>query len=277
MLWTILTSGFGIAFLHAAIPTHWLPFVLAGRGQGWTRNKTLGVTLLAGLGHVAFTSLLGVLVVWLGIETSAWTGEVFPFITGGILIAVGLYYVARQVWGKGHGHRHFGKRTGPAEAYIGAEAHGGGHDHDHAHHHDHDHGHRKPRGAAAPNHLRHVAASASPTAARIGQSLPVTATVLAKPGRSDRAVILGLLAFLTFSPCEGFLPVYLSGISFGWSGFLLLTVVLALATVAGMVLFTWLTLAGFERYRFNRLAKFESAILGGALIGLGVGVMAFDF
>jgi len=33
VLTTILITGFGVAFFHAAIPTHWLPFVLAARAQ----------------------------------------------------------------------------------------------------------------------------------------------------------------------------------------------------------------------------------------------------
>ena len=49
------------------------------------------------------------------------------------------------------------------------------------------------------------------------------------------AAILSLLAFLTFSPCEGFLLFYVSGIRWGWSGFVLLTAVLSIGTVAGMI------------------------------------------
>ncbi len=60
---TIAATGFTVAFFHAAIPTHWLPFVLVGRAQHWTRAKTLLVTMLAGLGHVLFTAALGFLVV----------------------------------------------------------------------------------------------------------------------------------------------------------------------------------------------------------------------
>lgn len=103
---SIATTGFIVAFAHAAIPTHWLPFVLAGRGQRWSKAKTLMVVALCGSGHVLFTTLLGVLVVWLGIETSKWTGTVFPWIAGGALILFGLYYFVRQMRDGGHGHSH---------------------------------------------------------------------------------------------------------------------------------------------------------------------------
>src|SRR3712207_8841841 len=42
-------------------PTHWLPFVLTARVQRWGKLKTLGITALAGSGHVLMTALLGLL------------------------------------------------------------------------------------------------------------------------------------------------------------------------------------------------------------------------
>ena len=97
LLVSIALTGFAVAFLHAAIPTHWLPFVLAGRGQRWGKAKTLMVVALCGSGHVLFTAVLGALVLWLGIELSKWTGAVFPWIAGSALILIGLYFLLRQV------------------------------------------------------------------------------------------------------------------------------------------------------------------------------------
>ncbi|MBX6741102.1 MAG: hypothetical protein IRY87_03525 [Acetobacteraceae bacterium] len=241
---SILGTGFAVAFLHSALPTHWLPFVLAGRGQGWSRPKTLSVTAFAGLGHVLFTTALGVLVVWLGIETSRWTGDVFPLVAGGALIAFGLYYLVRQSRGLG-GHHHWGQ--------------GDHHHHDHAHGHGHEHPHDHGHGHAAP---RRGTAAALPHDTR--------------SRRSDLAAVLSLLALLTFSPCEGFLPVYLSGIRYGWVGFAVLSAILALGTLAGMVLFTWLALAGLERLRLGVLERYESGLLGGLLSLLGVAVMLLE-
>jgi nickel/cobalt transporter (NicO) family protein len=198
---SIATTGFAVALLHAAIPTHWLPFVLAARGQGWSQAKTLGVTALAALGHTAFTTLLGVLVVLFGYEVSRWTGHVFPWIAGSIVAAVGLYFV---IW-RGVGHHH--------------------------------------KESIAPK------------------------------GRSDKAVILGLLALLTLSPCEGFLPVYLSGIGAGWAGFVFLTAILGAATVLAMVIFTWLALSGAAKLNLHALEHFEGAILGVLLIVLGIAIV----
>ena len=82
---------------------------------------------------------------------------------------------------------------------------------------------------------------------------------------------------MTFSPCEGFLPVYLSGITYGWMGFLTLSAVLAFATIAGMVVFTWLTMAGMERLRLGFLERYESGILGTLILFLGIGIIFFGF
>ena len=43
----IAATGFSVAFFHAAIPTHWLPFVLTARVQKWNKSKTLLITTLA--------------------------------------------------------------------------------------------------------------------------------------------------------------------------------------------------------------------------------------
>ena len=68
VLTTIAATGFTVAFFHAAIPTHWLPFVLVARARQWSRTKALGVAIFAGLGHVALTSVLGLAIAWFGFE-----------------------------------------------------------------------------------------------------------------------------------------------------------------------------------------------------------------
>lgn len=245
VLGTILLTGFSVAFVHAALPTHWLPFVLAGRGQGWSHSKTMAVAALAGGGHVLFTVVLGVLVAWLGIAVDRWTGSIFPWIASGVLILFGLYYWFRE----GHGHGHFGGDVP-------------GHDHDHREH-EHPHPHA-PHGSAGPGHaLMH------------GIPQPAPATMAGAP-RSDAAIILGLISVLTFSPCEGFLPVFVAGARYGWMGFTILCLILAFATLAGMLLLTWLTLRGLQQFKLEALARHEGRILGGILIALGLAVIVLE-
>jgi nickel/cobalt transporter (NicO) family protein len=222
VLTTIAVTGFTIAFFHAAIPTHWLPFVLTARVQHWNRSKTLLITAIAATGHACFTAALGLIVAWLGIALSARVGALFPWIAGGALIAFGLFYLVRQLTGHTHTHLHF---------------HPAGHSHDHPHH---------------------------PGEKRMSFS------------RSDLAAIASLLALLTFSPCEAFVPIYVSGIRYGWYGFALLTVILTVATIAGMIVFTALALTGIEQVKLRSFEKYEAGVMGVLLCAVGVLIIFFE-
>src|SRR5512147_119807 len=225
---SIVLTGLTVSFLHSALPTHWLPFVLAGRRQRWSNEKTLGIAALAGSGHVLFTIALGIAVAWFGIALDRWTGGVFPFIAAGILIGFGVYFLTRE----GHGHTHFGGRS---HHHDHDHSHDHPHGHDHQHGHDHSHGHDHPHADVHANGHPYDETEVA-TARALVDSLG--------PSTSNRAVILGLVAALTLSPCEGFLPVFVAGVKFGWAGFAALCGVLAVATLGGMLLLTWLTLVG---------------------------------
>lgn len=222
VLTTIAVTGFTIAFFHAAIPTHWLPFVLTARAQHWNRTKTLIVTAVAATGHACFTAALGFIVAWLGIALSARIGALFPWIAGGALISFGLFYIVRQL--TGHTHTHLHRQPG---------GHTDDHGHDHAEH-------------------------------RVSFS------------KTDLAAISSLLALLTFSPCEAFVPVYVSGVRYGWHGFALLTIILTVATIGGMVAFTALALTGIEQVRLRAFEKYEAGVMGALLCLVGVLIILFE-
>jgi nickel/cobalt exporter len=235
VLGSIALTGFTVAFFHAAIPTHWLPFVATGRAQGWNHARILAVTALAGTGHVLATGFLGLLLTIFGIALSSRVGTWFPFIAGGLLVSLGLFFIWRQLSGRAHSHTHLFET--PSVRYGEASEH----------EHEHEHG------------IRHA------RALEIGHSR-----------KSDRAAIASLFALLTFSPCEAFLPIYVSGIRFGWIGFALLTFILSIATVAGMLFFTSLTLAGIARLRLRWLEQHESGVMGSLLLVVGLLVMFFE-
>ena len=85
-----------------------------------------------------------------------------------------------------------------------------------------------------------------------------------------------MFALLTFSPCEAFLPVFLTGAKYGWLGFVLLSTILAVATVSGMITFTWLTLHGLQRLRFKMLEKYEPVFVSAVFCILGMLVMILE-
>lgn len=235
VLASVAATGFIVAFFHAAIPTHWLPFVLVARARGWARTKTIGVALFAGLGHVALTSLLGLAIAWFGFTMEEHLGKVFPWATSGLLVAIGFYYAWRQLTGRGICHHN------PP----------GGHHH-------------------ASEHCGHEEAEHSHWDAELRESPLVEAQ------RGDWAAIGGLFVMLTLSPCEGFLPIYLSGVQFGWFGFFVLSGILAVGALAGMTLFTWLTLVGLERVELKQFERFEAGLMAALFAVLGLLVLAVE-
>jgi ABC-type nickel/cobalt efflux system permease component RcnA len=89
-----------------------------------------------------------------------------------------------------------------------------------------------------------------------------------KKTSGDGWAILSLLALLTFSPCESFLPVYLSAVSYGWMGFVLLSLVLASGTLLTMLSFAWISTKSISEKKLNWLEDNEKLIVGIGLLVL---------
>jgi ABC-type nickel/cobalt efflux system permease component RcnA len=232
-LTTLAATGFSVAFFHAAIPTHWLPFVLVARERGWARGKTMAVALLAGLGHVALTFVLGLGIAWFGFQVEEKV-EAFPWIAGGMLAAFALYYGWRQLRGRGICH----------------------HNPPGSQHHASEHCHEEKE----VSHWQ--------------EELKGSALVSQRTG--EWTAIGGLFVMLTLSPCEASLGIYLSAVQFGWRGFFVLSAILAVATLAGMLLFTWLALLGFDRVRLKRFERFEAGLLAAVFAVLAVLVLLIE-
>jgi ABC-type nickel/cobalt efflux system permease component RcnA len=131
----LVITAASIGFLHTLLgPDHYLPFIMMSWARKWSRTKTIVITFLCGLGHIASSIILGMIGVSLGIAVKKL--EIIESSRGNIaawlLIAFGLAYL---VWGlrrayknKPHVHSHF--HAGERE-----------HEHDHDHHSEHSHVH----------------------------------------------------------------------------------------------------------------------------------------
>ncbi len=203
---SLLGAGFVTAFLHAALPTHWLPFVLVGRAQRWTLSRMLGAVTAAGLAHIVTTAVVGGLVVAAGLAVDQWISGLLPHLAAVLLLLFGTFYLSR--------------------ALI-----------------------RRPVPAGGP---------------------PLE---LAEPTVSHAAAFWGLVAMMAVSPGEVLLPIYLSQAEEGLAVLAALTVAFALGTVGGMAVFTLLARAGWSVLRLERWARYEGAVLGGALIVIGLLVL----
>jgi hypothetical protein len=204
-LLTLTATGFSVAALHAALPTHWLPFVVIGRARGWSRRRTLGAVALAGGGHILATTVLGVALARFGWEINERFDAAFHWAVAALLVGLGAWLAFRTPHGHGCDHCE-------------------------------------------------------------GRKLI--------PEPTDRAALWGLFLTLTLSPCELFLPVYLTAAPYGWPGIAWLSAVLAVATLTGMVTLTWLTLQGAARLRW--LDRLDHRVLGGLIALLGVATVTFS-
>ena len=97
VLVSLLGAGFATAFLHAALPTHWLPFVLVGRGQRWTLPQVLTAVTAAGLAHIVTTAAVGVLIVAAGLAMDKWISGLLPWASAGLLFLFGAFYLGRAI------------------------------------------------------------------------------------------------------------------------------------------------------------------------------------
>lgn len=203
ILLSLLGGGFAAAFLHAALPTHWLPFVLVGRAQRWSLARSLLAVTAAGLAHIASTAVVGSLIVAAGLALDVVVAGLLPYLSAILLFAFGGFYLVRSAV-------------------------------------------RRPVMAGGP------------------------AMDLAEPTVSHATAFWGLVAVLALSPGEVLLPIYMSSAQEGFAALGLLTAVFALGTILGMAVFTTLARAGASVLRLERWARYEGAILGLALIAIGL-------
>jgi len=137
-LLALTTTAATIGFLHTVLgPDHYLPFVVMGRAGGWSRVRTLVITALCGVGHIAGSVLLGGVGIAAGIAVSRMTafeavrGDVAAWALVGVGAAYTLWGVRRALRNRPHTHLH---------------DHGDGilHAHTHTHQRDHAHVHGAP-------------------------------------------------------------------------------------------------------------------------------------
>lgn len=208
MFLSLLGLGFTTAFLHAALPTHWLPFVLVGRAQRWKLQRVMAAVVAAGLAHVASTALVGGLIVVAGVALDQRVSGLLPYLSAILLFVFGGFYLVRAVV-------------------------------------------RRPQLAGGP------------------------ALEMSGPAVSDAAAFGALVATMAISPGEVLLPFYLNQAQGGLGVLAALTVVFAVGTVLGMALFTLLARAGWSVLRLERWARYEGAVLGLALIAIGLLVVLY--
>ncbi len=131
----LVATAATLGLMHTLMgPDHYVPFIAMSRVGRWSLVKTIIVTLVCGLGHVASSILLGAVGIAAGLAVGgmegleSWRGG----IAGWLLLGFGLAYMAwgirQAIRNRPHTHWH---------------AHGDGtlHEHEHVHATDHAHVH----------------------------------------------------------------------------------------------------------------------------------------
>jgi hypothetical protein len=100
-----LLAGAGtIALFHAVLPTHWLPFALVGRAQGWRIPRRALVGAAAAAGHAAITAVVGLAAALAGRGVGDLGLAHAEEVGGALLLVFGLLYAALDIRHLGHRH-----------------------------------------------------------------------------------------------------------------------------------------------------------------------------
>ncbi len=109
----LIFSAAAIGFVHTLLgPDHYLPFIVMSKAGKWNMKKTVGITILSGIGHVGSSVVLGFFGIAFGIALTNLThiesfrGE----LAGYFLIVFGLLYtiygIKSATRNKPHKHLH---------------------------------------------------------------------------------------------------------------------------------------------------------------------------
>lgn len=100
----LISGSFLLSLVHAAIPNHWLPLVLIGRNEGWSKQETLFIAGIAGLAHTLSTIGLGIIIGFIGVQLAKEYALFTTIIAPLILIFMGLVYFGLDLSHSHHQH-----------------------------------------------------------------------------------------------------------------------------------------------------------------------------
>lgn len=243
-----------IGFFHTLYgPDHYLPFVAMSRVGGWNLRKTIVVTLLCGVGHVASSVVLGFIgiafgIVVLQLETlEGLRGDV----AGWLLVAFGLTYfswgLVQAIRNRPHTHLH---------VHFDGTVHAHQHVHQEAHLHVHESAAERESSAATVNPYEAPADAAATAAPRKASLTPWV-----------------LLTIFIFGPCEPLIPLLMyPAAKANALGVVCVTLLFGLTTLATMTGMVVLMCAGAGAVRFERFHRYSHALAGLVVTSCGVAI-----
>lgn len=95
---TLMLAGAAVGSLHTLAPDHWVPFAILGRTRGWSQWRTARLTFFCAFGHVTVSATLGVVALFIGMETVEAFGSTLEANASLLLIGFGVAYLLFGLW-----------------------------------------------------------------------------------------------------------------------------------------------------------------------------------
>ncbi len=89
-----------LSMIHAIMPDHWIPIVMIGKTERWSRKEIFWITALIAIPHIISTILIGIIIGIIGYTLSSAHEFVMRIVAPLILVSLGLVYVFLDF--KGH-------------------------------------------------------------------------------------------------------------------------------------------------------------------------------
>jgi len=289
-LWALMVATFILATTHTVSPDHWFPFVMVGRANKWRTSWVLGLAILAGIGHVGTSVVIGLIGVYAKTGTAKEVATFLENATPILLMVFGFGYAAYALYKQrvgAHGHSHGipiinkwlgidphtydlpgGHHVHKGEDYHRHDDHGDAHlEHSHTHNHGHTHDHHNHTHSQHEHEHTHSIHRHTHEHHDHGKQ---------KVDLKDKRAGWGLVAILGLTPCIALLPLTFAAVKYGTMAIILVNVSFAVATIGTIMLFAWLGLKGLSWIKLEFFDEYGD-IIAGIIIGLlGVATKVFE-
>ena len=314
-LWALMIATFTLAVTHSINPDHWFPFVMVGRANKWKVSWVLVLAVVAGIGHVGTSVVIGLVGVFAEKGTSKDIAIFLESATPILLMVFGFSYAAYAFYKQrvgAHGHSHGipiinkwlgidphaydlpgGHHVHKGEDYHkhddhknAHEEHSHDHDGDHSndheeHEHSHDtHGHDHEKHGHTHDEHDHGHAhdnhEHTPSHHEHGQTHKQHEHGKPKADLKGKKAGWALVAIIGLTPCIALLPLTFAAVKYGTMAIILVNVSFAVATIGTIMLFTWLGLMGLSWIKLEFFDEYGD-IIAGVIIGLlGLATKVFE-
>ena len=112
----LLIAAGTVGFLHSILPDHWVPLAVIARTQRWSVARTAQTSLLASVGHVLTSVIIGGIIAAVGLQFRSTFETQQGHIVGVILVLTGIGFAVWGLTGRGHHHHDHDRDHGLGDA-----------------------------------------------------------------------------------------------------------------------------------------------------------------